>query len=169
MKPLLAVISIVVVLLFFAIAGPWLLVYWGLSFQEDPPLPKYTYGEFPFYAKYQVDGKTMTIEDTVIVKYDGVGLSEGTEKFIKWKQTLASGNEEVVLLKDGDSIRIILSVREINYHLEDNVLSEDYGIPVIQKEEKSGKSIISRLASIEDLDKYKLRMIEFKYGEPIRN
>ncbi len=111
-------------------AGPWLLLYIGLSSGENPPKPEYSYGEFPFYLEYEINGQIMSVEDTVIVKYDGIGLSEGTGKDIKWKQTLASGNEEVVLFQDGDSVKIIHPVRERDYHLEEKIVQKVFHQPL---------------------------------------
>lgn len=168
MKQLFIILILVILLLIAFIVGPWLLIYFGLSSEENPPKPAFTYGEFPFYLEYEINGQIMIVEDTVIVKYDGIGLSEGTGKYIKWKQTLASGNEEVVLFKDGESVKLILTVRERNYHLEE-VENEYNLLPKVIKEERKGRRTSKDyISEVELFNEYKMKLIKFEYGEPLK-
>jgi hypothetical protein len=164
LKQLLIFAILVILLLIAFIVGPWLLIYLGLSSEDPPPKPAYTYGEFPFYLEYAIHGQIKIIEDTVIVKYNGIGLSEGTGKYIKWKQTLASGNDEVVLFEDGESVRIIFTVRERNYHLEDEIHNEETKVPNLIKEvrKKRGGTTSSLY------NETKIKLIKFEYGEPLK-
>lgn len=167
MKQLLIALLIAILLIVGYIVGPWLLLYIGLSSGENPPKPAYSYGEFPFYLEYEINGQIMSLEDTVIVKYDGIGLSEGTGKYIKWKQTLASGNEEVVLFKDGESVTLIFTVRSEDYHLEDKLDNEDTLIPSVIK--KEGRMTSHKpISDGELLNEYNIRLIKFEYGEPLK-
>jgi len=47
-----------------------------------------------------------------IVKFDGCKISGGigSDKTIKWKQTLASGKEEIILFEDGELETIYFAV-----------------------------------------------------------
>ncbi|MFD1953452.1 hypothetical protein ACFSL6_04505 [Paenibacillus thailandensis] len=170
MKRLLLSGAIVFLLLFAFLAGPWLLMYIGLSLTEDPPRPAYAYGEFPFYLEYEVEGQVKIVKDAVIVKHDGFGLSTGSGgKYIKWKQTLASGNKDVVLFQDGDKVKIIHPVRERDYHLEDKLENEDNEFRYIKKEvRKGGRVSINYISEDELFNEYKIRLVEFKYGEPLK-
>ena len=171
MKQLLITSIIVVILITAYFAGPWLLMYVGLSSQEDPPKPEYTYGEFPFHVEYEINGLRKIVDDTVNVEFDGFGLSEGTGKYIKWKQTLASGNEEVILFEDGESVRIYLAIKSKDYAMEDEIENSGYNylFPNVIKEEKvaRGKTATS-LSENELFNNYKIRLIEFKYGESLK-
>lgn len=155
------------------IVGPWLLMYVGLSSLEDPPKPTFTYGEFPFHLEYKINGQRKIVDDKVIVEYDGIGLNEGAGKYIQWKpQTLASGNEEVILFEDGESVRIYLAIRDKDYNMEDWIDYSEYNyvFPSVIKEEKLGRGNYATSLSENDLiNNYKIRLIEFKYGEPLRN
>lgn len=156
---------------FAFLAGPWLLIYIGLLFSEDPPKPAYTYGEFPFYLEYEIDGQVKIVEDTVIVEYDGFRLSEGTGKYIKWKQTLASGNKQAYLYnRDGESTKIYFSILEKNYHLDDENKKNDYNsLPNTIRKQKIGSRIsISGITDRELIDEYSIKLIKFEFGEPLR-
>ncbi|MEF2245375.1 hypothetical protein [Paenibacillus sp. IITD108] len=171
MKPLLIGVMILALLLVSYIVGPWLLLYIGLSSTEDPPKPFYTYGEFPFYLEYEINGQVIIVEDTVIVKYDGFGLSEGSGgKYIQWKQTLASGNEEVVIFKGDkgeESLKLLSTVRRENYHLEDELSNLDTITPSVIKEVGAMTSL-KPISDDELLTEYKIRMIKFEFGDPLK-
>lgn len=171
MKQLLMVIPIVVLLLVAFSIGPWLLLYFGLLLEEDPPKPVYTYGEFPFYFEYENNGQTIIVEDTVIVEYDGIGLSEGTGKYIKWRETLASGREDIILYEDGKSVKIILDVSEGNgkHYLEDGNEIENDSFPGVEKEVRNGKRRYTNGITKQELfNDYNIELIKFEYGLPLK-
>lgn len=161
-------IVILGVIVFFT--GPWLLLYISISLTEDPPKPFYTYGEFPFHLEYEINGQEKTVEDTVIVKFDGFGLSEGSgRKYIQWKKTLASGNKNVVLYEGGkgEDVSLFFSVLYLDYHLEDELYNEDALTPGVIK--KMGNiTDHSPLSEYELLTEYNLKVINFEYGESIK-
>ncbi|WP_422661302.1 hypothetical protein ACK8P5_12785 [Paenibacillus sp. EC2-1] len=156
------------VIVFFT--GPWLLLYISISLTEDPPKPVYTYGEFPFYLEYEINGQEKTVEDTVIVKFDGFGLSEGSgRKYIQWKKKLASGNKNVVLYKGGKGkeVSLFFSVLYEDYHLEDELYKEDALTPGVIKKE-GNITDLSPLSEYELLTEYNLKLIKFEYSESIK-
>jgi len=158
------------VVVFVIITGPWLLIYVGLLFEENPPKPKYTYGEFPFYLEYEINGKIINVEDTIIVKYNGIGLSEGTGKYIKWKQSLASGNKEVILLNDGD-IKIKFPIMDSEHYINSDFkdLENNTIFPDAIREIKFGNGITTGIISrVELYEKYKIRLIKLEHSKPIR-
>jgi len=167
LKKLLIILSFVIILLIAILVGPWLLLYLGISMQDNPPKPAITYGEFPFHLEYKFNNQLMVIDDTVIVKFDGFEFSEGSSsKYVSWKQTLASGNKEVVLYKDGET-SLIFSVGIENYHLEDQSFNVDTITPDVNKK-------VGRMTSIKEIpdyelrDTYNLELIKFNYGEPLK-
>lgn len=115
--------------------------------------------------EYESNGQVRIVEDKVIVKYDGFGLSTGSGgKYIKWKQTLASGNDEVVLFEDGESEWIIFTVRERNFHLEDELHSEETKVPNLIKEVRDERGGTTSSLYYET----KIKLINFEYGEPLK-
>ncbi|WP_438349582.1 hypothetical protein ACP8HI_02580 [Paenibacillus sp. FA6] len=153
--------------------GPWILIYTYSLFEKNPPKPTYTYGEFPFYLEYEINGQRMIVDDKVIVEFDGFGFEGGigSDKTIKWKQTLASGNEEVILFENEEPVRIFLTIREEDYNMEDMIENSGYNylFPNVIKEEKVGRGkTATSLSENELINNYKIRLIEFKYGEEER-
>ncbi|OXM13176.1 hypothetical protein [Paenibacillus herberti] len=167
MKQLLLILLLVIIIVVLLIAGPWILLYLGLASGEDPPKPKYSYGEFPFYLEYEKNGEKIIVKDKVIVKYDGIGLSTGTGKYIKWKQTLASGNDEVVLFDEGGMVRVFLAIREMNYNLDEKNENIEYinSFPNIIKEEKDGT--ITSSEAISNTKLYNIKIVKFEFGKSI--
>jgi len=151
--------SLLIVVVGFAIfAGPWLLLYVGLLLGEDPPKPTYTYGE------------TIRVEDTIIVKYDGIGLSEGTGKYIKWKKWLASGNDDIILYKD-DELTIKFPIMSGEYYITSDFETVEYNtiFPNAIREVKFGGGRTTGLMPLtEMLYKYKIKLLKLEHGEPLR-
>jgi len=159
-----------ILVIFTLTIGPWLLIYVGLLFEENPPKPKYTYGEFPFHLEYEINGQRMIVEDTVIVKFDGFRAESGigSKKKINWKQSLKSGKKDVIFFQDGDSEKIYLNVREEDYKLEDEIRNRNYNndIPFIMKEVDDGRYISGSVISEHELySNYKIKLIKFEYEE----
>lgn len=103
----------------------------------------------------------------MIVEFDGYGLSEGSGgKYVKWKQTLASGVEDVFLYNE-DSVKLIFTVKNEDYQLEDEVNNLHNRIPDVVK--KTGRMTSLRPLSSEELQiDYKMKLIQFKYGDVIK-
>ncbi|WP_422660515.1 hypothetical protein ACK8P5_08545 [Paenibacillus sp. EC2-1] len=170
MKSPLTGLKVVIIGVFVFFTAPWILLYIGLSLTENPPKPAYTYGEFPFYLEYEIDGQVKTVEDTVIVEFDGFGLSEGSGgKYVQWKKSLASGNKEIVLYKDGkgeEEVSLLLSVLYQSYGLQNELQNGETTVPGVIKREGSLRSA-AHLHEYELLTEYKLKWIKFEYGESI--
>lgn len=169
MKSIYIGLSVLLIGLIALTAGPWLLLYIGISSTEDPPKLTYTYGEFPFSLKYEINGQIKTVEDTVIVEFDGFGLSEGSGgKYIQWKQTLTSGNEEIILFNDEQEVSLIFAVRGRNYRLEDKTYNEDTLTPPSVIKQEGNITFHSPIYDYELLTEYKIKLIKFEYGESIK-
>lgn len=170
MKSPLTGLKVVIVGVFVFFTAPWILLYIGLSLTENPPKPAYTYGEFPFHLEYEIDGQVKTVEDTVIVEFDGFGLSEGSGgKYIQWKRSLASGNKEIVLYKEGkgkEKVSLLLSVLYQSYGLENELQNGETTVPGVIRREGSLRSS-EHLHEYELLTEYKMKWIKFEYGESI--
>ena len=93
----------------------------------DPKKPEVTYGEFPFTLIYEINGETITVEDTLVIKYKGVGANEGVGKYNKWDRYLKSEmsggymRHNVRLfqgfLENGSSATIFLELGSCEYYM----------------------------------------------------
>ena len=100
---MLLIIAVVVTLL---VAAP----LWSPFFGSTPPQPVIRYGEFPFRLEYEINGRIVVVEDTIICKYDGVVVYEMSTKYLKWKGSLASGNKAPLT----DAYDVSLLIDEVN-------------------------------------------------------
>ena len=99
----------------------------SLFLGPDPDKPEVTYGEFPFTLIYEIDGETITIEDTLVIRYKGVGANEGVGKYNEWDRYLKSQTDEGYirhsvrlfdgLLENGNSATIFLELGSCEYYM----------------------------------------------------
>jgi hypothetical protein len=166
-------IPIIVLTLGFAfIVLPWLLIYIGGQLESDPPKPKVTYAEFPVRLEYEVNGQKKVATDTVICEYDGVGWNEGQGKYRKWKQRLASGNEEVLLEMIDESTGIYFPPETADYYmddLEDYVVSGGLFPDALLYKIDGDPDDFSIIRADELLKKYKIKLIKWEDSPPIKN
>ncbi|MNJ46040.1 hypothetical protein D3C77_411600 [compost metagenome] len=173
MKKLLAWIPLIfsiIIIAYFTI--PWLLIFIGGQLEPNPPKPKITYAEFPVRLEYEVNGERKVAQDTVICEYEGVGWNEGSGKYRKWKQRLASGNDDFLLLKVDDSTRIYFYPESAQYYMND--LQEYDGVsrlfPNAMIQQKQGETDdFSRIRADELLKTYKIKLIKWEDSPPIKN
>lgn len=72
--------------------------------------PTIEYGEFPFRFSFEMDGKSHTIEDTVICTYTGL---EGMLQRRDWQTSLKSGVEINAILRE-ENVRSVIYPERIN-------------------------------------------------------
>jgi hypothetical protein len=165
--PLLLLFAIVV---YFTM--PWIAIYLGIQSEPNPPSPTTKYGEFPFRLEYEIDGKRMVIQDTLICEYDGVGADEGRGKYRKWKQRLASGEDRLTLLKLDENKEIIFPPGDAQYYMgdRDDTSMEQTLFPNALLLKKEGRITIEELISADQLlDEYNIKLISWNSSEPIKN
>lgn len=98
---------------------PWALLYVGYLVSESPNKPEITYAEFPFELVYTSCDEERIITDTLICKFDGIGISEASGKVRKWKSYLKSGAEKLVL-ETYDNTIIYCDIGPASYYMGDN-------------------------------------------------
>ncbi len=93
------VIAAMAVTVVFVVGFPWSIIYIGGMLSEKPPQPEVTYGEFPFRIVYEYNGERITLEDTLIIEYEGMGYNEGWGYYNRWKKyyksSLLSSNQAI--------------------------------------------------------------------------
>jgi len=146
---------------------PWLIIGIGTASGPNPPKPEVKYGEFPFRLVYEINGEEVVVEDTVICKYDGIGMNEAVGKYRKWKSYLKSNGEEyIILLQLFNDTNIIFPTEKPEYYMGE----------IIGEERKlSGNAVMSykdgsRLITAEQLKKeYGIVLISWEPSPPITN
>lgn len=153
-----------------ALSFPWSMIYLGIMMEEDPPQPAITYAEFPFEIVYELDGKEITLKDTFICMYDGIGADEGRGKFRKWKGYLKSTHEEdVVLLRDGNK-KIVCTIGSPEYYMGDSeYITPETNKPVLTSVEPRGEGTSSSVLSATMKEHYKIKLLSWHLPEPIVN
>ena len=120
---------------------------------------------------YEVDGKTVTVNDVYVCEFDGFDWNEGVGKYRKCKGYIkSSGKEELILLEDGD-LKFAVSVGSPEYYMSDHFWSYtgEYipSIYYIKTNEFGGT--FSGVLDIEPLlEQYKLKLISWEFSEPIQ-
>lgn len=164
------IIIFTIIIAFFTL--PWLLIGLGGLLEDDPPVPQITYAEFPVRLEYEVNGERKVAKDTVICEYDGVGWNEGQGKYRKWKQRLASGNEDILLEMIDESTGIYFPPETADYYMDD---LKDYVIggglfpDALLYKIQGDPDDFSIIRADELLEKYKIKLIKLEDSPPIKN
>lgn len=163
--------------LVIAVAGlPWLVLAGGSLLSPAPPSPQITYGEFPFTLVYEMEGETISIEDTLVIRHKGIDWNEGLGKHNVWERYLKSQQVEgyvrqsVTLfhgLLDGNSTCVYLELGSCEYYmgLKDDMshyyyLNEKPG-DIVMLGEYNGP-----ISAEELYDKFQIRIIELELSPP---
>lgn len=159
----------VLIMAFFAL--PWIILGVGILLSPNPQEPEITYGEFPFELVYEIDGKQITVHDTYICEFDGFGANEGVGKYRSWKGYVkSSGEESIVIAEDKERI-IYCYVGEAEYYMNDE--EGYYGVypitPRIYGGPKAGSLYYNSMSPDEILERYNIKIISWKFSEPITN
>lgn len=194
---LIAVISFLVL---FIVTFPFSYLILGsyiyYLFEPCPPEPAVKYGEFPFQLKYEINGKEITVEDTVVFEFDGFKRTSTGLRHRRWKSYLKNNNAEwysdntdvqpfseveVVLLKIDEKTRVCFLLGSASYYMNDisyNGAEEDqefYRFPEanysINKIDYDGNEILYRpRVGVNELwEKYKIKLLSWEHSEPIKN
>ena len=194
---LIAVISFLVL---FIVTFPFSYLILGsyidYLFQTCPPEPAVKYGEFPFQLKYEINGKEITVEDTVVFEFDGFKRTSTGLRHRRWKSYLKNNNAEwysdntdvqpfseveVVLMKIDEKTRVCFLLGSSSYYMNDPASSTDekdqefYRFPEanfsINKSDYDGHEILYRpRVGVNELwEKYKIKLLSWEHSEPIKN
>ena len=141
--------------------------------------PKIKYGEFPIAIIYELEGKTKKIEDVIICEFDGFETRGEAGKYRKWKSYLKSGNSNFGFLpveKDGFVFEVGIILGSPNYYMGDFEESKnEYERKMTDNryleyvEWKDGVKTGRAFTKEEIWEMYKLRIIDIKYSQPIKN
>lgn len=175
----LLLIGIIGTIVYFML--PWIMI---TMYSGSVSVPDITYGEFPFKLVYELNGKNISIEDTIICKYDGtISMGAGGTKH-KWKLWFKSGREQITLLDLNQSMNIdrwghhILEILyypgNAEYYMDDELEYDKRqgdtadSLSYMFKTE-DGSIGFSAFSADELWQKYKIRLISWNVAKPIQN
>lgn len=148
-------------------------------FITEPEKPEITYGEFPFTITYEVNGEIKKVEDAIVCEYDGIKNLGTAGKYRTWKSKLKSGNERVTLLRNEEENKICeitASAGLPEYYMGDFIQDKtEYERTMLDDkylgyiEWKNGEQTGSSISNEEVYEKFKLKVIEMNFSEPIEN
>ncbi len=178
-KASLIVLFITLVTIIFTISAivivnlPWITLGVGAMFEPNPLEPIITYGEFPFELVYSIKGETITVQDTIICEYDGVGFSGSVGKYRKWNMHLKSdvNKTELVLIED-DEIKVCCTIGSAEHYMgEENhkILSAFTPRVFIKTKATSGKYYETASDALRVINDYDVKLISWKFSDPIEN
>lgn len=187
------VVGIVIAAVFFLML-PWIAIYlYGALETEEPEKPQITQESFPFTLVYELNGKEIVIEDTMICKYTGSDwYMNDNKKTRTWGMELKSGGDSIVLWEgenaQKEKQKIIIGV-EPEYYMDDvnedekyeHVDQEDNLFPGMTEEEYRNSYLLLQTVDSEGeideevvgkeelLPKYGIKILSWKCREPIKN
>ncbi|PPA80809.1 hypothetical protein C4A76_25240 [Brevibacillus laterosporus] len=173
LRTMIIVLIVFVAIIAYFTVWPWVMIFFGSSLLPNPPRPEITYGEFPFRLEYEIKGKRIVIQDTLICEYDGIGINEGQGKYREWKEHLASGKQQILLLKIDDSKEIYYDPGPAQYYMGDMHEGVTYihGFPDARyfKKYADGNTRDGIIPADELLTKYNIKLKSWDYTQPIKN
>ncbi len=187
MKKLLLVLGILLLLAFafiVYIAWPWILLFTGIQLGPTPPKPEITYGEFPFRLEYEINGERKVIQDTLICEFDGFDANEAYGKFRKWKERLASGKQNVLLLNTDGAPGLVFGNKTVEqviyydpgpawYYMGDNErgggYEHTYPNASFSEQYQDGSGAKGIIQADELLKNYNIKLISWVSTPPIVN
>lgn len=115
---------ILFLLIIIVLRYPWSVIRLGTWYiaitSQNPPTPEIEYGEFPFKLEYEINGKRVLYQDTLIVRYDGIEITESGDKELRWKSEWEKDGMPGELLWIDDSHVInYIGVRAGSYYMGD--------------------------------------------------
>lgn len=170
---IIAVIVLSPIILIFSLnLFAWSSIFIGDWLSPNPPEPEITYAEFPFEIIYEIDEKTVTVNDVYVCEFDGFDWNEGVGKHRKWNGYIkSSGESKLILLEDGE-LKLACSIGTPEYYMSDHFGSyTDEYIPSIYyiKPNEFGGTYSGVLDIEPILEQYKIKLIRWKLSEPIQN
>jgi hypothetical protein len=159
---------------------PWIVLSVGLWLQPNPPGPEIKNGKFPFELVYEINGEKTVVKDTILCEFDGFGVDEGRGKYRKWKETLASGKEDIVLWRNNKGRTkqfLYYALPPASYLMGDGDKSDydtDYNElyhngTILFTGDSKDSSDESLIESKKLFTKYGIKIIAFEFAPPITN
>lgn len=166
------VATVITAVMVVLVAGfPWLIIYLGSMFGEDPPEPAITYGEFPFELVYEINGERTTIRDVYVCEYVGVGWDAGRGSYRKWNGYVkGTGLENVLICEDVDR-KVFCQVGHPLYYMGyaeqlswENKTLEPPHLYTVEKNSTADYLTLDEIKTVYNID-----VLAWEFSDPIQN
>lgn len=133
--------------------------------------PEKKYAEFPFSLTYKIDDKIITIDNTFVCEFKGVGWDTGRGFYRKWDGYVKETGLENVLICEDSQRKIFCRVGEPRYYMgdeqylywKDNSLSP----PHLYMVKKTANYDFMSVDEIKQT--YGIEIMSWEFSEPIKN
>ena len=168
METALLIVSILlIIIVFIAILGGAIMVFSAKKHLE----PKTKYGEFPFSLTYKIGGNMITVNNTYVCKFTGIGWNTGRGFYKKWSGYVKETGLENVLLFEDTEIKIFCQIGDPHYYmLDDDYLAwekKSLSPPHLYIEKKTNDFKYMSVDQIKQT--YDIEIISWKFSNPIKN
>ena len=162
----------IIVLPIVSLVGLWLVVCAIEAMPPYPALPENTSGEFPFELTYEINGEMITVNDSLMCKFDMYYGDFHNSKAVAWSSYLKSDeSKDEVLIAETDGVKFFCSVGSAGYYMgeyDDNYEASPNVYSV--QEHKLGGTLTHFFQSEEELyEQYGIRIISYEFSPPIEN
>jgi len=182
-----------IALLFFTfIAFPWIILFFGMLFEEidnsmtllfseSPAKPEIRYEEFPFTLVYEIEGKEKVIEDVIVCEYDGIEIDKRQQRKVRvWDGYIKSNSLEYIKLiglydeLGNEYRRVCFDWWDAEYYMDDrsehsNVAPNTIANRIIYYRRGDTKWVEEKMSSQEAYEEYGLRIISWECAPKIKN
>lgn len=160
-----AIILLIIIILYL----PWLMMVKYYVFEHDttqPSPPEITYGEFPIELIYEINGKTITVNDVYICKYNGYNDALNTRR---WIGQMKSTGEYAVLLYHKGNEKIFCRIASPGFFMGEKGAQSAPPYTVI----KEKNTLFSQSSGVIDenelYEQYKIKIVSWSFSDPIEN
>jgi hypothetical protein len=166
------IIGLIAVVIWLSI--PWILIFIGYQLGPNPSKPLIKKAEFPFKLEYSIHDSLVTVEDVLICEYDGIGVTEATGKYRKWRGYFASGKDNITLYRGQDGEEVYFPIGGAGFYMGDFISPGGGAAPFpnaeITKPFMNTDFVSTSKISAKVLEKkYGLRLINLEIDKPINN
>lgn len=134
-------------------------------------LPEKKYEEFPFSLTYKIDDNVLTINNTYVCEYGGIGWNTSHGFYRKWTGYVKETGLENVLIADDSERQIFCRVGDPQYYMEttDTQLGsiKTLSPPHLYTVKKSNNF---DYISVEEIkQKYNIEILSWDFSQPIHH
>lgn len=175
-KLIIILIAALVIIVLAIFVLPWLSMAIAAVFSPSPPKPPVDYAEFPFKLVYEINDEVKTIDDSLVIEYNGYTYHGSSKKYNSWSTSLKSGNsfDSIILFQedyvpDVGSVSVYFELGSCEYYMG----LEEADTYYISTEVKPGDIVESRndftgaISDKELYDKYNIRIIDMELSSPL--
>lgn len=166
-KKTLSIFTNIIIIIFIVLLGSVIMIFLAKKHCE----PKIKYGEFPFSLTYKIDRETVTINNTYVCEFAGVGWDTGRGFYRKWDGYVKETGLENVLIAEDSERQIFCQVGDARYYMENsNDLhwsNDSLAPPHLYAVKKSSNFDYMSVDQIKQT--YGIEIISWQFSKPIEN